>query len=152
MSSQAPSLRVASVILFALVLAIATFAGGVLFLRLSSERELDPAVGQLLLITLGALAVAELPVYFLLRKQFLARARSMKAEGLELLRQGLTPQPLFSLAIIGAAMVEGLGLLGILAVLLGAPLYALVAPLLAVLLILAQLPNRERLEHAVRGE
>ena len=136
----------------ALVLGIATFSGVVVFLRLRSERELDPAVGQLLLVTLGVLAVAELPVYFLLRKQFLARAQAMKAEGLELLLQDLTPPALFSLTIIGAAMAEGLGLLGVLAVLLGAPLYALAAPVLAVLLILAQFPTRERLEHAVRGE
>jgi len=152
MDPRAPSLRVAGVILLALVLGIATFASVVVFLRLSSEREFDPSVGQLLLMTLGVLAVAELPVYFLLRRQFLARARAMRDEALELLRQGLTPQPLFSLTIVGAAMVEGLGLLGVLAVLLGAPLYALAAPALAVLLILAQFPTRERLEQAVRGE
>jgi hypothetical protein len=152
MPPQATSLRITSIILVALVAGIATFAGVVLFLRLSSERELDPAVGQLLLITLGLLAVAELPVYFLLRKQFLARVRAMKAEALQLLLQDLTPQPLFSLTIVGAAMVEGLGLLGVMAVLLGAPLYALAAPALAILLILAQIPTRARLEHAVRGE
>jgi hypothetical protein len=108
-------------------------------------------VGRLLLVTLGLLAVAELPVYFLLRKQFLARARATRDEALELLRQGLTPGPLFSLTIVGAAMVEGLGLLGVLAVLLGAPLYALAAPALAVALILAQIPTRARLEQAVRA-
>src|SRR5262245_56927392 len=152
MVSQGPSLRVASTILFALVFGIVSFAGVVLFLRLSTEQELDPVVGELLLITLGALAVAEIPVYFVIRKQLLARARAMKFECLELLHRGMTPQPLFSLAIIGAAMVEGLGLLGELAVMLGAPLYALVAPFLAALLILAQLPSRERLEHAVHGQ
>lgn len=151
MAPQAPPLRVASVILVALVLAIVTFAGVVLFLRLSSERELDPAVGRLLMLTLGLLAVAELPVYVLVRKQLLARARSMETEALELLRQDLTPQPLFSLTIVGAAMAEGLGLLGVLAIMLGAPLYALAAPALAVALILAQIPTRARLEQAVRG-
>ncbi len=151
MAPQASSLRVTRIILLALVLGIATFSGLVVFLRRSSERELDPAVGQLLLVTLGVLAVAELPVYFLLRKQFLARAQAMKGEALELLLQDLTPPALFSLTIIGAAMAEGLGLLGVLAVLLGAPLYALAATFLAVLLILAQFPTRERLEQAVRG-
>ena len=150
--STATPLRITSIILVALVVGIVTFAGVVLFLRISSDRELDPAVGQLLLITLGVLAFAELPVYVLVRKQLLARARSMKTEALGLLLQGLTPQPLFSLTIVGAAMAEGLGLLGVLAVLLGAPLYALVAPALAVALILAQIPTRGRLEHAVRGE
>lgn len=151
MTPQASPLRVTRIILLALVLGIATFAGVVVFLRFSSERELDPAVGRLLLLTLGVLAFAELPVYFLVRRQLLARAQSMKAEALELLSRDLTPQPLFSLTIIGAAMAEGLGLLGVLAVLLGAPLYALAAPLVAVLLILAQFPTRERLEQAVRG-
>jgi hypothetical protein len=152
MASQASPLRVTVLILVALVLGISAFAGVVVFLRLSGERELDPAVGRNLLVVIGLLAVSEVPVYFLLRKQFLARARAGKEEALELLRQGLTPPPLFSLAIVGAAMVEGLGLLGVIAVLVGAPLAALAVPAVAVALILLQIPTRGRLELVVRGE
>jgi len=152
MASSTPPLRVTSLILFALVIAIVTFAAVVAFLRVTSERELDPTIGRALLAFLGVLAVAEIPVYVLLRRQFLARARSMRAEGLALLLRDLVPLPLFSLTIVGAAMVEGLGLLGVLAVLLGAPLAALAAPALAAALILAQIPTRARLEQALRGE
>jgi hypothetical protein len=151
MATHATPLRTTSVILVALVAGILTFAGVVIFLRLSGERELDPAVGRMLLAAFGLIAISEIPVYLLLRKQFLARARQAKDEALELLRRGLVPPPLFSLTIVGAAMAEGLGLLGVVAVLLGAPLYALAAPALAVALILAQIPTRERLEQAVRG-
>jgi hypothetical protein len=49
-------------------------------------------------------------------------------------------------------MVEGLGLLGVIAVLVGAPLAALAVPAVAVALILLQIPTRGRLELVVRGE
>ena len=152
MASRASPLRVTGVILGSLVVGIVAFAGVVVFLRLSGGREIDPRVGRMLLVVLAILTVSEIPVYLLLRKQFLARARSEKDAALELLRQGLVPQPLFNLTVVGAAMVEGLALLAVIAVLVGAPLYALALPALAVALILAQIPTRERLEQAVRGE
>lgn len=152
MAAPASPLRIPTVILLALVTGIVTFSVIVVVLRLSGERELDPAVGRSLLMLLAVMAVAEIPAYLLLRRQFLARARAMKDEALELLGRGLAPQPLFNLTVVGAAMVEGLGLLGVVAVLVGAPLYALAAPALAVALILAQIPTRARYEQAVRGE
>src|SRR5262245_11872915 len=151
MALPATPLRVTSLILVSLVAGILAFAGVVAYLRLSSELELDPDVGGRILVVVGLLALSEIPLYLLLRSRFLASARAAKDEALELLRQGLVPKPLFSLTIVGAALVEGLGLLGVIAVLIGAPLYALAAPALAVALILAQIPTRERLEQAVRG-
>lgn len=61
------------------------------------------------------------------------------------------PPPLQALAILGGALAEGVGLLGVVALLLGAPWYALALPAVAVVLILAQLPSRERLERMLRG-
>ena len=151
MAPRATPLRITFVVPVAFVAAILTFTGVVAFLRLSSEHEPEADVGRTLLFVLGFLAVLEIPIYLLVRKQLLARARAAKDEGLELLRQDLVPQPLFLLLVVGAAMVEGLGLLGLIAVQFGAPLYGLAAPALAVLLILAQFPTRERLENVVRG-
>jgi hypothetical protein len=61
------------------------------------------------------------------------------------------PQPLFQLAIIGAALAEGFGLLGAVSLLLGASWYVLAAPVLAIPLILVQLPTRSRLEEQLRN-
>src|SRR5262245_2239820 len=152
MASRATPLRATGIILAGFAAGTVILTGVVTFLRLSGERELDPAIGRILLVVFGLLVVLEIPVYLLVRKQSLARARAEKDAALELLRQGLVPQPLFSLTVVGAAMVEGLGLFAAVAILFGAPLYALAAPALAVALILAQIPTRERLEQAVRGE
>ena len=151
MAPRALPLRNARLIVLALVLGIVIFAGLVVFLRLSSDTALNPEVGKLLLVVIGGLAVSNSVVYFLLRKSFVARAQEAKAEALELLKQDAMPPQLFSLTIIGAALAEGVGLLGVVAVLLGAPWFALAAPAVAVVLMVAQLPTREKLERVVRG-
>lgn len=150
MKAVAPTLRSTQVILLALAMGVLTFAGVAVFLRLSSSRSMDSDVGNLLLVTIGGLAVSEIVVYVLLRRTFVARAVAAREESLELLREDRIPPPLQVLAIVGAALAEGAGLLGVVALLLGAPWATLAVPLVAVVLILVQLPTRERLERLVR--
>lgn len=151
MAAPAPTLRSTQIVLLALALGVLSFTGVVVFLRLSASASMDSKVASLLLVTVGGLAVSEVAAYVLLRRTFVARAVASREESLALLRQGCTPLPLHTLAIIGAALAEGAGLLGVVALLLGAPWYALAAPAVAVALILLQLPTRERLERIVRG-
>lgn len=151
MPPRALPLRNARLIVLALALGILIASGVVVFLRLSNDTAMNPEIGKLLLVVIGGLALSNAVVYFLLRKSFVARAHEAQAEALELLKQDAVPPQLFTLTIIGSALAEGVGLLGVVAVLLGAPWFALAAPLVAVALILAQLPTRAKLERLVRG-
>jgi hypothetical protein len=149
MDAPAPPLRSTQIILVALALGVVTFTGVVVALRLTSNPDMDPERAKLLLVVLGGLAVSEAVVYVLLRRSFVARAKDSRETSLTLVRHGRIPLPLHTLAIIGGALAEGAGLLGSIAVLLGAPWYALAAPALAVVLILIQLPSQERLSRIV---
>jgi len=149
MDALAPPLRTTQIILVALALGVVAFTGVVVALRLTSSPDMDPEAAKLLLVVLGGLAVSEAVVYFLLRRSFVARARDSREISLSLLRHGRIPLPLHTMAIIGGALAEGAGLLGSIAVLLGGPWYALAAPVLAVVLILIQLPSQERLARIV---
>jgi hypothetical protein len=148
-AGQHPPMRVAALVVTALAIGVVTFAGVVVFLRISGEVESE--VGRSLWIWIGAVALAEVPVYVAVRSRLLARVQGMREEAHRLLGEGLAPQPLFALTLVGAALAEGLGLLGAVAVLLGAPLAVLAVPAAAAALILAQLPSRERYEGALRG-
>lgn len=123
--------------------------GVTLFLRLSGSIPANQAAG-ILPVVLAMLALGELPIYFIVRKTFVARAVADRRGSLEILKQGLIPLPLQSLAILGAALVEGVGLLGTVTVMLGGPWYVLAAPVLAIALILLQIPTRAKLERLVR--
>lgn len=150
MTPAAPPLRTTRIIVLALALGVLTFTGVVVALRLTSSPDMDPETAQLLLVVLGGLAVSEGGLYVVLRRNFVGRAVAAREESLAFLRQGLTPPALHTLAIVGGALAEGVGLLGTIAVLLGASWYALAAPILAVALILLQVPTQERLARLVR--
>lgn len=149
---HAHSIRAAQVILVTLAGGVVTFTAVAISVRLASEAgPSNPRIGKLLLLVTAGLAASEVFVYAILRKQALGRLAAGRAEALELLEQGRLPSELFTLALVGAALTESVGLLGMVALLVGGPWLALVAPALAVLLILAQLPIRERVEALVRG-
>lgn len=150
MAAPAPTLRSTQIVLLALSMGVLTFAGVVVFLRLTSSTAMDSGLSHLLLVTVGGLAVSEVVVYVLLRRLHVARAVAARAESLELLRQGRIPVSLHVLALVGAALAEGAGILGVVALLLGAPWYALAVPAVAVALILIQVPTQARLERLVR--
>lgn len=127
------------------------FTGLAVFLNASASKPLNPEVAKILPVVVACVAVSELPVYVLLRKQLLARVTAERSASAELVEQGRIPLPLQTLAIVGAALAEGVGLLGGVTLLLGGSLYVLAAPALAALLIVVQLPTRAKLEQLVRG-
>lgn len=151
MTSPAPTQRSTQIILLALALGVLTFTAVVVGMRVTTEPTLDPELGRLLLVVAALLAAGEVGAFVVLRRTFVARARAVREESLALVKDGRTPLPLHAFAIIGGALAEGVGLLGTVGLLLGAPWYGLAVPLLAVAAILLQLPTRERLERTLRG-
>jgi F0F1-type ATP synthase membrane subunit c/vacuolar-type H+-ATPase subunit K len=137
-------------IVVALASGVLLFTVVAVFLRRGGTMPDDAELGGMLALIAAGIGVLQLPVYLALRARFRASARERKAESLALVKEGRVPPPLMSLTIIGAALAEGVGLFGVVALLLGAPWYALVLPALSIVLILAQMPSRERLEGALR--
>jgi len=146
--ARAPSIRTLQTVLLAMIVGLVTFAALACVLPL--EHPLDAALARVLALALGALAVAEVPAYLLLRTLQIRRLGARRAEALEELRQGATPPEVFLLVLLGAALAESIGLFGCLVLYLGRLLPALIAPALAVLLIALQIPTRDRAESLVR--
>lgn len=151
MNRPSTSLRSARIIPLAMGLGVLAITGGAVAVRLGGGIQGDPAVARTLTMVVVLLALGTLPVYLVLRRTFLARVREQRAEALELLARDQAPPALLSLTILGAALAEGTGIFGAVTVLLGGPWFVLAAPGLALALIVAQIPSRERLEALVRG-
>jgi hypothetical protein len=134
----------AQIILGAMVLGMLAFAGVAIFVRPQMEPA-DPGLGRTLLITLIALAVGELAAYLVLRMSVIRRLRASlggQAGGPELER--MVAGQVLSLTIIGAAMLEGCGLFGIVIYLVSGATVGLLAPALAIGGMALLLPTRER--------
>ncbi len=151
MAAAAPPIRSPQIILGALAAGVLVFTGVAVYLRLAGMDLGDSQLARLLPFLVLALAAAEVPVYLLLRRVFVAQVRAAREESLGLVKEGRIPLQLQTLAILGAALAEGVGLLGVITVLLGGSWFALAAPFAAVVLILLQVPTRARLESIVRG-
>ncbi len=149
-TAQPPPIRSPQIILGALALGVLTITGVAVFLRLGNLAPRSAEVARWMPLVVVGLAVLELPVYLLLRKTFRAQARVARTESLELVQQGRVPLPLQTLAILGAALAESVGLFGAVSLIVGASWFMLAAPLVAVALIVAQMPTRARLEQALR--
>ena len=147
----AASLRSVQIIPLAMALGVLAISGVAIAVRLSGGVESNPEVTGVLTMAVAALAVAMVPVYFVLRRTLVARAQEERAKGLELLAQGQAPPALLTLLIVGAALAEGVGLFGAVTLLIGGPWFVLAAPGLALALILMQIPTRERFEAMLRG-
>ena len=150
MTPRTPTIRGTQVILLSLTLGVVSLCAVAVVLRLTGRGALDAEAARILPLVTAGVAVAELAVYFVLRRSFLARVQAARAEALELVKQDRVPLPLHTLAIVGGALAEGAGMLGAVALLLGGPWYLLAAPVLAIALIVAQLPSKNRLETLVR--
>ncbi len=87
----------------------------------------------------------------LIRFRMIEVARRSKEESLAELRADRVPPVLGQLTLIGAALVEGPGLLGIVTVLIGGPWYCLAAPFFALGMMFWNLPSRQRFEELIQG-
>ena len=140
----------AQIILGAMVVGMLTFAGVAIFVRPQMEPA-DPGLARMLLITLLALAVGEVAAYMVLRMSVIRRLRASlagQAAGPDLDRT--VAEQVLSLTIIGAAMLEGCGLFGIVIYLVTGATVALLAPALAIGGMALLLPTRSA-ERAIRS-
>ena len=104
----------------------------------------------LMLAILAAVSFSLLPAYGAVRKGFIkALARRHQLARAEVRNEQIPPEA-FGLAIIGAGMVEAVGLFGAAIFLITGEWVALAAPALAVILIGVQIPGKESIERLIR--
>jgi len=151
MTQQPPPIRTARIIHLALVLGLVTITALFVFLRLNHPPDTQPQVTNVLLIVVMVMFSSYFTVRPFLGKALLAKIAADRDGALAIVREERVPLPLYSLSIVGAALAEGPGLLGAMLVYLGAPWYALAAPVLSIALILMSLPTREKLEEQIRS-
>lgn len=137
--------------MLALIVGLFTMSGVVVYVRMTTPGVGDPALANMLLIAVVVLFVMSATTYAFARPKFLARVGASKDEALALIRSDRMPLPLYYAAILGAALAEGPGLFGAIVYFLGGPVYALAAPIVAIIAIAMLIPSRDRTEELVRG-
>lgn len=139
------ALASAKLIVGSLAMGLLTFMA-VLFFVIGPQTPADPKLPNILLIVLVVLGLSEFPAYFVLRSGLLSRLRRAFAQ--EPPRGDPTARvwpSFFTLTLIGCGLAEGWGLFGAIAYMLSGNQWALLAPLLAVLLLALQFPTRDKL-------
>ena len=132
---------------FALIAGVLTFTLVAIFVDLG---EPNASLQTPLLVAIGVLALSAGSAYPLIRSQFLGRLARRRDGAVDELREGRLPHALASLAIVGAALAEGVALLGVVTFMLTRQWAVLAAPALAIVLIALQIPTRERAEGLLR--
>ena len=143
-------IRSARVIVVGMAVGVLALTGVAVFIKQTSPPG-DSSLGRTLALAALGLGAGLAGTYVVLRRSAIARLGATRAEALAALERGELPPELLGLTIVGAALAEGFGLFGAVALLLGAPWFALAEPILALALILAQIPGRERALALVRG-
>ncbi len=107
--------------------------------------QMDPSTADVLLLVLLALPVMELPSYLVLRSAMVANLRKTVADSTEPLAR--VQGAYTTMTIIAAAMAEGIGLFGGIVCLITGRTIALAGPALAIALLIALFPTREKLRN-----
>jgi hypothetical protein len=129
----------------AMALGVVIFAAIVIYLITVGGMSTTPDLANLLLATLAALAVILLVTYVIVRKLVTEWLRRSQADpGSGAVAPAAVARGFFTTTLIGAAMAEGLSLFGIVILLVTGNWLALVAPAVGLLLILLQVPTRDR--------
>lgn len=138
----------AGIVLFAV---IALIVGPVGVAAGEGGIESSDSLGTMLLYVLGAQTIVVLPLAFALRKAGFKRVAADRVSTLAQIDEGQVPTQVGGAFIVSAALVESLGLFGCVIVLLTGNMIAVGAPVIAVLLILLELPSQQRLREAVES-
>ncbi|MBN1513994.1 MAG: hypothetical protein JXB13_18400 [Phycisphaerae bacterium] len=133
------TLRIIVLAMIVGVLALAAVAGA--FAPLGAA---DEAIKSIFVLVVATIGVSFGLGYALVRRQLLARACRQASEGLERDdTQALAMRTYQALVIVGAAMAEGVGSLGAVAVLVTGYWPLAVVPLAAVVLLAMNVPSRD---------
>ena len=142
------SLRTVQMILLALMSGGGLFATMAFVMRASVSP--NQALQMPLFATVLGAALVSTVAYWIARRTVRWRLALRRGAAQAELQSGIVPPELSGLAILGAALAEGVGLLGVVTFLLTHRWPALLAPGLAMALIALQIPSAERARQALR--
>ena len=144
-SPNAPTLMTLRIIVIAMIVGVAGITGLFVAMASSGRAPVSTAPDAPFLPILAAICVAVVPGYILLRGLIVRQAqrRCSQVESEPDIRNVLMMQ-YFSVTVLGAGMAEGPGLFGAVIYLLTQNSLALIAPALAVLVMLAMFPTDDR--------
>ena len=117
--------------------------------RSGSRHDGTLEIAMLLTFVAAGMLTVGVFVALLIRSKATRNLAASKEAALELIRADRVPPSLSIAIIMGAAIVEGPGLLGGIAYFLGAPAYALALPIIAALVIAWMIPSRHSLEESL---
>jgi len=139
------------ILAFALIVGLVLFSGASLVLDRGSRGNdtLAAEFARWYPIVLAAAGVIIVPLVFLLPGRLAASVRKRRDEALEEIRAGKIPFEVFRGYLVALALAEGWGLLGVAMHHLTREPLSLVAPGVAVLLMLANIPSLEKARRAV---
>jgi len=136
------------VIVGAMAFGIVVFSVVTVFAGATISQATDASLARILYVVLGVVAVCEVPAFFIIRQVVLGRAieASRRGEGAQdPVKEAL--QPYATITVIGAAMVEGLGLFGAAICLVTGDRVALVVSgICMIMLLLVFFPRRAKLQ------
>lgn len=147
--TRAQPIRTAQLIASVMLVGVIAFTLVAIFLH-PKMGAFDPELARLLMLILCGLPVLQLPLYLFMRKRAIRLLARRHQEAQSEVRNHQIPPELMSVAIAGAALVEGLGLFGAVIFLLSGQWIVLIAPALSIILIGVQIPGKEGIERAVR--
>lgn len=133
------------IIIAAMMMGIVAFGAVVLAIG-SKVAQDDAELGGMLLAVLGVLAVGELIAYAVLRMATLSSARRQFEQEPTGEDAEVRMMPAWrTLILVRSAMAEGLGLFGLVIVLVTATRTAFVAPVIALIILAAGFPTKDKL-------
>lgn len=144
--------RTIRLVVAAMATGVLAFGAMVVFMITGGVITTNPALANILLLTLAGLAFVEVVAYTMVRAICLDRARRAwnGAVADESSVDGVL-SCFSTLTLIGAAMAEGFGLFGIVIFLLAGAWVAIAASALALLVIAIQFPSRARFTSFARN-
>jgi hypothetical protein len=144
------ALRILRTIVVAMMMGVLGLS--VIAVFIGQQAEPDPKFANILLVLLAVMAVWELIAYAVIRASILNRLRRRFSEAPPAEDSlGELIGKFNSLTIIASAMAEGLGLFGGVIVLITGAWTALAAPAIALIVLVLQLPSRDKLARFVSG-
>lgn len=143
-------LQPVKIVLLAMIVGLIGFAVVSYVLRKDGSFEAGEKAGPVLLGILGLMAIGELPAYLIIRQTIAGKTRRRWREEQPVNDPvSFFGQPIATVAILGAAMAEGLGLFGILIYLMAGNVWGLAVGGVAMILVLAQIPTRQSVDRFI---